>query len=100
MRHTVKILSLMLLLGTTAAQLAGCGNDDVYVYRDGYYYITIVNDSPWAIYVEPFGIFLGPRDTADIDVYYDYVHVVVFREYDGLVLADLDMAGGDVLVVD
>ena len=49
--------------------------------------------------LDPFGLFLSPGDTVDIEVGPDYVRVVVLREFDGLVLADVDMVSGDVLVV-
>jgi hypothetical protein len=98
MKSTVKILSLLLLLGTAMTLLGGCGNDD-YCCATYDYYITVINDSPWVVFVEPFGIFLNPRETIDIEIGYDVVRVLVLRDFDGLILAELDMVSGDVLVV-
>ena len=98
MKNLVRFLPLLLLLGITATLLAGCGGGGhTHYYED--YYITIVNDSPWSIVVEPWGVFLVPGDSWDVDVGYDVVRVIVVRDFDGLVLADVDMARGDVLVV-
>ena len=96
MKTSVRILSLLLVLGTTAVLLAGCGHGRHY-YDD--YYITIVNDSPWDVYVEPFGLFLSPGEQVDVEVGYDVFHVIVLRNFDALILAELDVASGDVLVV-
>ncbi len=98
MKTASKIVSLVLLLGITATLLAGCGSGDrcCLVYD---YYITVINDTPWGVFVDPFGLFLSPGDTMDIEIGPDYVRVVVLREFDGLVLADVDMVNGDVLVI-
>ncbi len=92
MKNTVSILSLLLLLGTTAILLAGCG-DGEHVYH-GDYYITVVNHTPWDVYVEPFGVFLPPGGVLDQPVSYDVVHVMVIRDFDSLLLAELDMVAG------
>lgn len=97
MKTTVRILSLFLLLGMTAILFAGCGDDDRWYYDD--YYVTIVNDSPWDVYVQPFPLFLAPGQRADPEVGYHVVRVVAIRDFDGLILADLDMVAGDVLVI-
>jgi hypothetical protein len=98
MKSAVKILSLLLLLGTTMTLLGGCGNDDCcYAVYDCY--VTVINDSPWAVFVEPFGVFMYPGESVDLEIICDCVHVVVFRDADGLILAELDMCSGDVLVI-
>jgi len=98
MKSLLKILPLLLLLATTGVLLTGCGGDDVYVYRDGYY-ITIINDTPWDVFVEPFGFLLAPGDSVDADIGPDIVRVVAIRDFDGLILADIDMVTGEVLVI-
>jgi hypothetical protein len=99
MKSLVKILPLLLLLGLTTVFLEGCG--DHHHYHDGYdYTITVVNDTPWDIFVEPWGFLLAPGDRVDVDIGPDIVHVIAVRHFDGLVLADVDMAYGDVLVVE
>jgi len=97
-KRTATILSLSLLLTTAAALLAGCGDHDHYRYHG--YYITVINDTPWTVFVEPFGIHIHPGDAADIEIGYDAVYVVVVRDFDGLVLTEGTMTWGDVLVVD
>jgi len=97
MKSLVKILPL-LLLGTTAVLIGGCGDHHDYGGYD--YSITVINDTPWDIFVEPWGFLLAPGDSMDVDVGYDIVHVLAIRHFDGLVLADVDMAYGDVLVVE
>jgi len=98
MKTTVKILSLLLLLGATATMLAGCGQGDRAYYYDDY--VTVVNETPWTVFVEPFGLILDPGDRIDIEIGYDVVRVVVLRHFDGLILAELDIVSGDILVVD
>jgi len=98
MRTTVKILSLLLLLGATATLLQGCGRGDHYLAYD--YYITIINDTPWTVFVEPFGLLLVSGDRVDVEIGYDFVRVIVLRDFDGMILAEVDMVSGDVLVVD
>lgn len=99
MKNAVKVVALLLLLGTAAVFLGGCGDhhDHVVVYD---YHVTIINDSPWDVFIEPFGLLIAPGDRMDVDVGYDIVHVIAIRHYDGLILAELDMARGDVLVVE
>ena len=99
MKSLTRIIPLLLLLGTTAVLLAGCGGYDSYYYHDDYF-ITIINDSPWDIFIEPFGVLLAPGDTVDFEVGYDIVHIIAWRDFDGLILAELDMAEGEVLVVE
>jgi hypothetical protein len=97
-KNFIKTVLALALLGATATLLAGC-HDDHYVYRD-YYYITVINDCPWAVVIEPFGVLLSPGDRVDFDIGYDVVHVIAVRAFDGLILAELDMVGGEVLVID
>lgn len=97
MKGAIKILSLLVLVGITATLLAGCHNDRHVDYYD--YYVTIVNDTYWTIYVEPFGYYMDPGDIVQFDVGYDIVHVIVIRHPDGLVLAELDMPAGSEFVV-
>ncbi len=98
MKSLLRILPLLLLLGTTAVLVTGCGDDEVHIYHDSYY-ITIINDTPWDVFVEPFGFLLAPGDSVDADVGYDVVRVVAIRDFDGLILADVDMVSGDILVI-
>ncbi len=99
MKSLVRILAVFLLLGTAASLLGGCGDGDHHHDMVEDFSITVINDTPWDIFVEPFGFLLAPGDTVDIDVGYDVVHVIAVRHFDGLVLAELDMVRGDVLVV-
>jgi hypothetical protein len=98
MKSLLRILPLLLLLGTTALLVTGCGDHHGHGHYDAYY-ITIVNDTPWDVYVEPFGFLLAPGDSVDADVGYDVIRVVAIRHFDGLVLADVHMASGDVLII-
>lgn len=97
MKKLVRILPLVLFLGIAAGFIAGCDDHHHYEYYD--YYITVVNDTPWDVYVEPFGFLLAPGDRVDADIGHDYVRVVAVRYFDGLVLADVAMGAGDVLVI-
>ncbi len=98
MKSFARALPFLLVLGITATVLSGCGNDEVHVYHDGYY-VTVINDTPWDVFVEPFGFLLAPGDVVDAEIGYDVVHVIALRHFDGLVLAELDMVRGDVLVI-
>jgi hypothetical protein len=97
MKKFLKILSLVLFLGIVATFAVGCRDHHHHEYYG--YYITVINDTPWAVYVEPFGFLLGPGDRVDAEVGYDYVRVVAVRHFDGLILADVAMRAGDVLVI-
>ncbi len=97
MKNTLRILSLFLLLGMTAILFAGCGHDDHWDYDA--YYVTIINDSPWDVYVQPFPLFLAPGERADVEVGYHVFRVVAIRNFDGAVLAEVDMVAGEVLVI-
>jgi len=96
MKSLVKILPLLLLLGTTAVLIGGCGHDDYVSHLD---LITVHNDSPWDITVEPWGVFLERGHGVDFESG-DIVHVVAIRYSDGVVLADVDVAPGHLLVVE
>jgi hypothetical protein len=98
MKKTVRIVSLFLLLGMTALLFGGCGDRDHWYYDE--YYVTIINDSPWDVYVQPFPLFLAPGQRADREVGYHAIHVVAIRNADGVILAEVDMVGGDVLIID
>ena len=97
MKKLLKVLPLVLVLGAAATFVAGCHDGHHHEYYD--YYITVVNDTPWDVYVEPFGFLLAPGDQVDADIGPDYVRVVAIRHFDGLVLADVTLAAGDVLVI-
>lgn len=62
-------------------------------------FITVFNDTPWDVFIEPFGLFLAPGEVVDIEVGYEVSHVVARRDFDGLILAEVDMPPGDVLVI-
>ena len=93
MKPLVRILPLLLLTVAVAALLTGCGVK--------HYYITIINETPWDVCVDPYGYFLYPGDRVDTEVdYFEVVHVVAFRCSDSVLLAHADMIHGDVLIIE
>ena len=88
------ILGGILALGL----ISGCddGDDSVAIQED---LVTFVNEYGQPIVVQPFGAVLVNGEAADFDIGGDIVHVIVFRESDGLVLLEVDVEGGEVWVV-
>ena len=76
----------------------GCDNNGDVIYLDDDY-VTFVNDYGESIIVEPFGTLLYPGGSVDIDIGNDIVFVTVIREFDGLILLETDVEGGDVWVI-
>jgi hypothetical protein len=104
MRHLLQPLralaALGLLAGLALSELACDGNGSVVVVDDGGYALaSIENQSPDAIVVEPFGDYLLPGEAADYDLGPDIVHIIIVRDFDGLVLLETDLAAGDVWIV-
>ena len=100
MRPLRALAALALLAGLALSGLACDGDGSVVVVDDGAYALaTIENQSPDAIVVEPFGDFLYPGEAVDYDLGPDYVHIVIVRDFDGLILLETDLAAGDVWIV-
>jgi hypothetical protein len=78
--------------------ISGCddGGDSVAIHEDR---VTFVNDYGQPIVIQPFDAVLFHGESADFDIGGDIVHVVVFRESDGLVLLEVDVEAGEVWVV-
>jgi hypothetical protein len=93
-------VALLLLAGLGLSGLACDDGRDVVIVDDGFYELaTIENQSPDAIVVEPFGDFLYPGEAVDYDLGYDAVHIIVVRDFDGLVLLETDLVAGDVWII-
>ena len=92
---------LVLLTGLGLSGLACDGEGGYVVYDDvgGYALATIENQSPDSIVVEPFGDWLLPGEAADYDLGPDIVHIIVVRDWDGLILLETDLIAGDVWVI-
>ena len=96
-----KKIGYILVIPATLALLLfamGCDDDDDHVYA-GDDIVTFVNEYGEAILIQPFGTVLDHGDAVDFDINGDIVHVVVFRNFDGVVLLDTDVEGGDVWVI-
>ena len=98
---TRKLGQVMLVIFGSALALgliSGCddGSDTVVIYED---MVTFVNDYGEPIVIQPFDAVLFDGESIDFDVGGDIVHVVVFRESDGLVLLEVDVEAGEVWVV-
>jgi len=94
---------LAAIVALTSLGLAGLGCDgDGYVIVDdsGYLLATIENQSPDAIVVEPFADLLFPGEAVDYDLGPDIVHIVVVRDFDGLILLETDLRAGDVWIIE
>ena len=91
---------MLVILGSVLALgfISGChdDHDSVVIHEDR---VTFVNDYGEAIIVQPFDAVLFHGESIDFDIGGDIVHVVVFREHDGLVLLEVDVEAGDVWVV-
>ena len=91
---------LLVLAGLGLSGLACDDGRDVVIIDDGAYALaTIENQSPDAIVVEPFGDLLYPGEAVDYDLGPDIVHIIIVRDFDGLVLLDTNLAAGDVWIV-
>ena len=100
MRPLRALAALALLAGLALSGLACDENGNVIVVEDGAYALaTIENQSPDAIVVEPFGDFLYPGEAVDYDLGPDIVHIVIVRDFDGLILLETNLAAGDVWIV-
>ena len=92
--------ALLLLAGLGLSGLACDEGRDVVIIDDGGYALaSIENQSPDAIVVEPFGDLLYPGEAVDYDLGPDIVHIIIVRDFDGLVLLDTDLAASDVWIV-
>lgn len=93
------VLSILAGLGLSGLACDGHGYDGP-IYDDGYALATIENHSPDAIVIEPFGDYLYPNEAIDYDLGPDVVHIIVVRDFDGLVLLDTDLVAGDVWIIE
>ena len=94
------LAALALLAGLGLSGLACDGDGEVVIVENGVYvFATIENQSPDAIVVEPFGDFLYPGEAVDYDLGPDIVHIVIVRDFDGLILLETDLAAGDVWII-
>jgi len=95
------VFGLLAALGLLGIACDESGNHDVVVIDHGGGGIaSIENHSPDAIVVEPFGDLLLPGEAIDYDLGPDIVHIVIVRDYDGLVLLETNLAAGDVWIVE
>ena len=94
------LAALALLAGLGLSGLACDGGGEVVIVENGVYaFATIENQSPDAIVVEPFGDLLYPGEAVDYDLGPDIVHIVIVRDFDGLILLETDLAAGDVWII-
>lgn len=92
--------ALLILAGLGLSGLACDEGRDVVIIDDGGYALaTIENQSPDAIVVEPFGDLLYSGEAIDYDLGPNLVHIIIVRDFDGLVLLDTDLGAGDVWIV-
>ncbi|MBN1918459.1 MAG: hypothetical protein JW889_11155 [Verrucomicrobia bacterium] len=93
------ILGLLATLGLVGLACDDGGRDVVVIDHGGGGIASIENQSHDAIVVEPFGDYLLPGEAIDYDLGWDIVHVVVVRDFDGLVLLETNLAAGDVWII-
>jgi hypothetical protein len=94
------LAALAVLAGLAFSGLACEGDGSVTVFDGSTYALaSIENQSPDAIVVEPFGDYLQPGEAVDYDLGPDMVHIVIVRDFDGLILLETDLGAGDVWIV-
>jgi hypothetical protein len=93
-------LSILAGLGLSGLACDDGGHDVVVIDDGGYALATIENHSPDAIVIEPFGDYLYAGEAIDYDLGPDIVHIIVVRDWDGLVLLETDLAAGDVWIIE
>ncbi len=91
----------MLSLGLIAIvfMATGCGGDGSSSIIVTDEVVTFINDTDYAIVIDPFDAALSSGGVVDIEIGNDIVYVVVFRQFDGLILLETDVAAGDVWVI-
>ena len=102
MKKLVRPLAALVVLAALGFSGLACDgySDGVIIVDDsGYLLATIENQSPDGIVVEPFGDFLMPGEAVDYDLGPDIVHIIVIRDFDGLVLLETGLAAGDVWII-
>jgi hypothetical protein len=102
MKRLLRAAAALLLLGGFGLSGLGCDDsrDVVVIEDDAYALASIENHSPDAIVVEPFDDYLSPGEAVDYDLGPDIVHIIVVRDFDGLVLLETDLAAGDVWIIE
>jgi hypothetical protein len=103
MNRQVRLLVALSIFAGLALSGLACddsGHDTVIYDHGGNALATIENHSPDAIVIEPFGDHLYAGEAIDYDLGYDVVHIVVVRDWDGLVLLETDLAAGDVWIIE
>jgi hypothetical protein len=94
------VLGLLATLGLLGIACDGASRDVVVIDHGGGGIASIENQSPDAVVIEPFGDLLLPGEAIDYDLGPDIVHIVIVRNYDGLVLLETNLAAGDVWIVE
>jgi len=94
------VIGLLAMLALIGIACDDNGRDVVVIDHGGDGIASIENNSPDAIVVEPFGDLLLPGESIDYELGPEIVHIVIVRDFDGLVLLETDLAAGDVWVVE
>jgi len=94
--------STYILLGLSLLAIVfmatGCNdNGSAVVVADSI--VTFSNDTVYTIVIAPFNTVLYPGDVVDIEIEDDIVHVVVYRDIDGLILLETEVVAGEVWII-
>ena len=94
---TRKITTAILFVTFALPMLAGCSGGGELFSTTGTDpdIVTFVNDTGYPVVIDPWGTLLYPGEIVDIFVGFDLVNVIVYREFDGLILFAGTVAGGE-----
>ena len=98
MKKLIRPLAALVVLAALGLSGLACDGDSE-VIASGFLLATVDNQSPDGVVVEPFGDFLAPGEAVDYDIGPDVVHIIVVRDFDGLVLLETDLIAGDVWII-
>ena len=92
-------LVVLAALGLSGLACDGTSDGIIIIDDSGFLPATVENQSPDDVVVEPFGDFLAPGEAVDYDIGPDVVHIIVVRDFDGLILLETDLVAGAVWII-